>query len=493
MAEDWLAARGRRSPQALALICEGRSWTYGELDAEVALWAAHLARLGLGPGQRVGVLLPNGASFVRLVHALARLGAVLVPLNRRLTPDELGWQVRRAACTTLLYEQTTEAQARALQLEGLALQDVEALQGDGEAPLRDASFRLDALQAIVFTSGTTGRPKGARLTFANHFWSATASALRLGLHKDDRWLSCLPLYHVGGLAVLFRSCLYGTAVILQDGFDVVAFNQSLDGEGVTMTSLVPTMLYRLLPTREQWPRSLRLVLVGGAATTPDLAQRCAQAGLPLATTYGLTEAASQVATMPPQQAVHKPGCVGQPLMFTEVRIIDGEGRSLPAGEAGEIAVRGPTVMQGYDGDATATAEVLAGGELRTGDIGYVDDDGDLWVLQRRSDVIVSGGENVYPAEVERVLRDHEAVAAACVVGLPHAEWGQQVAAMVVLNPGGDAGEEALLAFCRERLAGYKLPRRVVFVDALPLTASGKVARGEALERLTASGLDRGRD
>ena len=486
MAEEWLTARVRRSPEALALVWEGRRWTYGELGREVERYAAGLAALNGRAGQRVGVLLPNRPAYVCLVHALARLGAVLVPLNTRLTPPELRRQMAQVDCALLIYGEETAAQAEALAREGVAVHDAAALPQDKSGDVPVHPFSLGNVQAIVFTSGTTGRPKGAMLTFGNHFWSAMGSALRLGLQAEDRWLSCLPLYHVGGLAVLFRSCLYGTAVVLQDGFDVARFRQSLDGDGVTMTSLVPTMLYRLLEAEMQWPDSLRLVLVGGAATSEALAVTCAEEGIPIATTYGLTEAASQVATMLPAEVARKPGCVGQPLMFTEVRIIDEAGATLPPGAPGEIAVRGPTVMQGYYGDAQATAEALVDGELRTGDIGTLDEDGDLWLLQRRSDMIVSGGENVYPAEVEHVLREHEAVAAACVVGLPHAEWGQQVAAMVVLEPGRELVEEDLLQFARERLAGYKLPWRVALVEALPLTASGKVARAEVVEELMAN-------
>jgi len=487
MAEYWLAQRMRRSPGRVALVWEGRQWSYGELGREVEVYAARLASLGVRAGQQVGVLLPNGPAYVCLVHALARLGAVLVPLNRRLTATELRWQVEQAECALLIYGEETAAQAEELAVEGVVTKDVTGLARATDASPPLYPFSLDALQAIVFTSGTTGRPKGAMLTFGNHFWSAMASALQLGVLPDDRWLSCLPLYHVGGLAVLFRCCLYGTAVVLQDGFDVAGFNESLDRDSVTMTSLVPTMLYRLLAARQRWPASLRLVLVGGAATTPALAARCTETGVPIATTYGLTEAASQVATMLPAEVAKKPGSVGRPLMFTEVRIVDEAAATLPAGVPGEIVVRGPTVMQGYYGDATAMGGSLVNGELRTGDIGYMDEDGDLWLLQRRSDVIVSGGENVYPAEVEAVLREHAAVAAACVVGVPHAEWGQQVAAMVVLEPDQRVTEEALLRFCRERLAGYKLPRRVQFVEALPQTASGKVARGEVVRRLVEDG------
>lgn len=480
IAQDWLSQRAQRSPQRLALLWQGQSWSYGALAHEVEVMAAALARLGVAPGHKAAALLPNGPAFVRLVHALARLGVVLVPLNRRLTAAELAWQVDHAACDWLIYDEQTAEQAEALAAGGVQTIAVDTLSEAEGAAVPPPRFDLDALQAIVFTSGTTGRPKGAMLTFANHFWSATASAFRLGVQAGDRWLSCLPLYHVGGLAVLWRSCLYGTAVILHEGFDVARFNESVDREQATLASLVPTMLYRLLPTRSAWPDSLRLVLLGGAATTPDLAQRCAEAGVPIATSYGLTEAASQVATMMPAEALRKPGSSGKPLMFSAIRIADEAGRTLPPGEIGEVMVSGPTVMQGYFGDSQATAEALVDGELQTGDVGYLDEEGDLWLVQRRSDIIVSGGENVYPAEVERVLREHSAVRDACVVGVPDAEWGQQVVAMVAQEPDRQLDIEALRLHCRQRLAGYKLPRRIEVVEALPMTASGKVARAEVL-------------
>jgi O-succinylbenzoic acid--CoA ligase len=298
----------------------------------------------------------------------------------------------------------------------------------------------------------------------------------LGVLPDDRWLSCLPLYHVGGLAVIFRSCLYGTAVDLHDGFDLTAINHSLDTQSISLISLVPTMLVRLLAVRDAWPATLRLVLLGGAAAAPDLLGEALAAGVPVATTYGLTEAASQVATMLPADVRRKPGSAGRPLMFTSVRIVHEDGQTAAPGVYGEIVVSGPTVMRGYVNNEAATAATVRDGDLFTGDIGYLDDDGDLWLVQRRSDLIISGGENIYPAEVEAVLKQHPAVTAVCVVGVPDAQWGQLVTAAVVLQEAATVGAADLLAFCRQHLAGYKLPRRLRFVPQLPQTASGKVHR-----------------
>jgi O-succinylbenzoic acid--CoA ligase len=327
------------------------------------------------------------------------------------------------------------------------------------------------------------------LTFANHFWSATASSYRLGLSPEERWLSCLPLYHVGGLAVVFRSCLYGTAIVLHERFDLGAFNTSLERDQITLTSLVPTMLHRLLAMRkgQAWPASLRHILLGGAAATPELLAAAQASSAPVATTYGLTEAASQVATLCPADVVRKPGSVGRPLMFTNVRIVDETGATLRPGEKGEIVVTGPTVMSGYYKNPAATAKTIRNGDLFTGDIGYLDDEGDLWLVQRRNDIIISGGENIYPAEVEAVLRQHPAVAAVAVVGVPNAEWGQVVAALVECHPHKQVTAAELLAFSRQQLAGYKQPRLLAFTDALPQTASGKIERRTVIERFSRQG------
>ncbi|MDT8305348.1 MAG: o-succinylbenzoate--CoA ligase [Anaerolineae bacterium] len=485
--ENWLVARARATPERLALRHEGAAWNYAALARLVERLAGGLAAAGVAPGAHVGTLLPNGVLFAAVVHALARLGAVLVPLNTRLTPGELAWQVEAASVRLLLYgEEIEAAAAEVASITGVARRAAAGLPACAPVP-PPIPLALDDVQAIVFTSGTSGRPKGAMLTYGNHFWSATASAYHLGVLPDDRWLSVLPLYHVGGLAVLFRSCLYGTAAVLQKGFDLGAVSRSLDEEQITIVSLVPTMLYRLLPVRVSWPARLRLVLLGGAAPGQALLEQATAAGVPVATTYGLTEASSQVATMLPDGVRRKPGSVGRPLLFSEVRIVDEGGEPLAPGQYGEVVVRGPAVMAGYYGEPEATAHTLREGWLHTGDIGYLDDDGDLWLVQRRSDVIVSGGENVYPAEVEAVLHQHPAVAAAAVVGLPDAEWGERVGALVVPAAGVRLEAEPLLRFLRERLAGYKLPRTIRFVAALPQTASGKIARAAVREMLLAGG------
>jgi O-succinylbenzoic acid--CoA ligase len=451
--------------------------------------ASRFACAGVKIGDHIAVLLPNRMEYVAIIHALMRLGAVLVPLNIRLTLPELRWQIEQADCSLLVCSSETENQAatlqeaiqRTLSIDQPSACGIEALQdfpAQGETFPNGRALALDAVQSIVFTSGTTGRPKGAMLTYQNHLTSAMASAFRLGTMPADRWLICMPLYHVGGLAIILRCCLYGTAVVLHKGFDSTAVNQALDTKGITLVSLVPTMLHWLLEARAEspFPSNVRCVLLGGAMATAKLLQQSLSQGIPVATTYGLTETASQIATASPSDARRKAGSVGKPLLFSQIRIVGDDGKEQPPGEIGEIVVQGPTVMKGYYKQPEATAAALYAGELHTGDMGYKDAEGDLWVVQRRADLIISGGENIYPSEVEATLLTHPAVQAACVVGVTDIEWGQRVAAAVVLEENAVLTAEELIAFCGTRLASYKRPRILRFVKTLPQTASGKVIR-----------------
>jgi O-succinylbenzoic acid--CoA ligase len=285
----------------------------------------------------------------------------------------------------------------------------------------------------------------------------------------------LPLFHVGGLAILLRSAIYGTAALVHDSFDPKSVNRSIDEDGVTIISMVASMLERVLADRGQrpFPASLRCVLLGGGPASRPLLEVCERRGVPVAQTYGLTEAASQVATLPPEDALRKPGSAGRPLTATEVRI-ERSGAQAPAGEAGEIVVRGPTVTPGYVDRPEDNARAFQDGWFHTGDLGYFDSDGYLFVLDRRDDLIISGGENIYPAEVEAVLASHPAVAEAGVVGVPDSRWGQAPAAFVVKRAA--VAEDELRTFCGQRLARYKIPAYFRFVESLPRNAGGKLVR-----------------
>ena len=582
---DWLMQAAADAPHAFALQEGDDVWDYQTFNTYVGLNADGLHQLGIGEGMRVGILLPNCIEYAVLVFALWRLGATAVLLNTRLTLDELRYQVSTASCVAVIADASLPAEyftsmgttvhpfephrgiatlTPSPSPSGRGESDVDSIGEHDFERWRGTTYTRLNIAAIVFTSGSSGKPKGAQLTFNNLFYAATASTLRLGNLPEDRWLLTLPLYHVGGLSILVRAVLCRVGVVIQNGFDPAAVWHALRNDGITLLSVVPTMLYRLLVSqftvhssqgdaenREPQPEtlSLRLVLLGGAAANPELVEQAAARGFPIATTYGLTEAASQVCTALPDEARLKPASVGKPLPFMRVRVVDADGRDVPRGDYGEVVVYGPNIMWGYLGEerdipltqwGTPAYLPYADG-FHTGDIGYLDADGDLWLVQRRSDLIVTGGENVYPAEVERVLRAHPSVADVCVVGIPDAEWGQRVAAAVVLREEfnteaqrhrdvegiftqeekGERGKEAttgdsvgttyrssvapnlssatsdssstssysssatpdtpsvlddLQNYARQQLAGYKVPRVWRVLDALPLTASGKVDR-----------------
>lgn len=475
---DWLAHRAFVLPRHPALESAGRVWTFRDLDALASAVAGSLAARGVGPGDRVAMLGGNDPAYPPVLFGIARAGAVAVPLNWRLSGPELAWQVNRVGARVLLHDEPLAATAATVSGQcGIAAAAFAAVL-EGEPGPASGTWSGDFV--LMFTSGTTGRPKAARLTFENFFASAAASAFNIGVSPADRWLACMPLCHVGGLSILTRSLLQGTTAVLHRAFDPAAVNAALRKEAITLLSVVPTMLQRMLEAdSEPYPPTVRAVLVGGGPVSRELLEQAAARGLPVLQTYGLTEATSQVTTLAPADALAHLGSAGKPLFGTRVRI------DAPPGQPGEILVAGPTVFAGYFDDPEATSRALRDGWLHTGDIGHLDADGFLTVLDRRDDLIVSGGENVYPAEVEAALEAHPQVREAAVVGLPDPRWGQVVAAALVLEPGTTLNEADLEAWLRPRLAAYKLPRRWLALDALPRTTSGKLQRHLVRDRFVA--------
>lgn len=502
---QWLVRRAQTHPDKPALIAEGRTWTFAGLSAAAERAAAALRAQAVAPGARVGVLSHNSAALVVVLHGLWRLGATAVPLNYRLTPSEIAQQLGDVKASVLLASH---------RLQELGAEAVAALQEAGEPPRllslegaagnpscnatvtgppRPASghpaagdklpvHRFGDTQVIMFTSGTTGRPKGARLTYQNAWWSAVSSALNLGLHSDDAWLACLPLCHIGGLSILNRSVIYGIPAIVHERFDPQRVNREIDTGRVTIVSVVATMLEQMLDERgdRPYPPSLRCVLIGGGPVSERLLERALAADVPLVQTYGMTETSSQIATLAPADARRKAGSAGKPLMGAELRI------AAAPGEVGEILVRGPVLTPGYFGEPPG-AHLDADGWFHTGDLGYLDAEGFLYVVSRRTDLIISGGENVYPAEVERVLSSHPGVKEAAVVARPHPVWGEVPVAFFV--PAGPAVPDAdeLAAHCRAQLAKFKVPAAFFPVPSLPRNATGKVLRTELRRRAIAEG------
>jgi o-succinylbenzoate---CoA ligase len=414
--DQWLTAQ---PPDHPAVEADGSVLTFASLRDEADRVARVLAARGVGVGDRVATTLPAGLDFAALLHALPRLGAALVPLNTRLTTGERAWQVEDSGARLVVDEPPAGEEAHVSLL---------------------SSVNPRAIHTVIYTSGTTGRPKAVELSHGNHFASALASGEALGVLPQDRWLSPLPLFHVGGLAVLLRSALYGTTAVLGDRFDA----------GITLASLVPTQLARLRESGFEGLPGLRAILLGGGPAPRPLLEWAFERGLPVRLTYGMTEASSQIATCEPGARA------ATPLPGVELRVEDGE-----------ILVRGPMV---------AVGALAPDGWLHTGDRGSLDDQGRVTVEGRLKNVIVTGGENVAAEEVERVLLDHPAVADAAVIGLPDPEWGEAVTAFVVLT--GEASADELLAHSRAHLAAYKVPKRIEQVPGLPRNAAGKLLRDE---------------
>ena len=469
-------------PDRIFFAVEHSGWTYADVNRYVALTCETiLSRAALEPGDRVAILMQRPLPFALTMLALMRMRAVIVPLNTRLTASELAWQAGNVDCRLVICERETRTLTSAIDRQVIELPTMT----DHDRPTKFdgwGTMRFDDDFAIIHTSGTSGKPKAATLTAGNIWHSALGTSLMLETQGNERWLCVLPLYHVGGLNIILRCLIHHTAIEFGPTapFDVQETNRVLSENPITIVSLVPTMLQRLLDAKTRpWNPSLRLILLGGEAPSTELLARCQAENLPIATCYGLTETASQVATALPELVYQKPGTVGKAKKTAQLRIIDAQGADAAPGVPGEVLVKGETVMRGYYNDPAATALALRDGWLHTGDIGYLDQDGDLFILQRRDDLIVSGGENIYPAEVEDVLRQHPAIAEAVVFGAPDPSWGQAVAAVVEPRTGRSASADDIIAFSRRRLAGYKIPRQIALVAALPRTASGKIQRRDA--------------
>ncbi len=493
---DVLSHRAATTPDRTAIIdvATNREWTYRAFDTIVDGVTTGLQTLldssteGGTTRTTIGLLGSTRIGFFATLFACWRAGHPVAPLDTQLTSGELGARLDRVDPELLVCEGATEQRAlaatdcRVASLDGPTAESVKPLQPaatDGSETVEPARWHRDDTAIVMFTSGTTGQPKGVQLTLGNLVASATGSAFRLGVSQGDRWLDCLPAYHMGGLAPAVRCSLYGTTLVVQQSFDADRLANALASYGVTGVSLVPTQLKRLLDSGWTPVDSLETVLLGGAPASEDLLCRALDAGVPVYPTYGMTEAASQVTTATPAQTETYPGSVGQPLLTTTVAVVDETGAPVDAGERGEIVVDGPAVTPGYlDDNVTEGAFSKFG--LHTGDIGYRNEDGRLWVLGRADDTIITGGENVHPAEVESVLRDHPDVADAAVVGLADDEWGERIGALVV---SADVDTEELEAFARERLADYKIPKRFAVTTKLPRTASGTVDRDAVRTRL----------
>jgi fatty-acyl-CoA synthase len=476
----------RTTPQRTALLYGSERINYGELMRRTAAGAGLLAAHGIRPGDVVALLMKNSAAYVELALAVSHAGAVLLPINYRLAADEVHYIAGHAGAKLVFVDD--ELQASAADIEQRIVLDA-AAQADSsrlaagctpcEAP---HASRPGDLFRLMYTSGTTDRPKGVMHSYENVAWKCLDHITALGLGRDDRLLVVGPLYHVGafdlpGLALLLVG---GTLAVMRD-FDAADALALIERERLTGAWMAPVMLNRCLACddRERFDLASLRWVIGGGERTPE--QRIRDFGSLFKAAryidaYGLTETCSGDTLMEAGREIEKIGSTGRALAHVQIQIRDAQGGVLAAGESGEICLRGPKVTRGYWRDPDKTAASFFGDWFRTGDIGHLDDEGFLYLTDRKKDMIISGGENIASSEVERVLYQLPQVAEAVAVGLPDTQWGERVVAVVVLQPGAALTLEQLRTHCEGRLGGFKTPRQLVLRDTLPRNPSGKVLK-----------------
>lgn len=470
-----------------ALLWGGEGYSYQKLDELVGMVSAGLAALGVKPGDRVGIYLPNSPEFVLSYYGIVRLGGIAVCMNSSLKREEVRGICRDSGLVALITVKemlaqvppTTELPAlRHLVVAGgggdLSFQ---GLLASGSSGMGSEDMDRDSPAVILYTSATTGEAKGVVLSHGNLVSCAYSGVHHVGIKEEDRPICFVPLYHIFGQAFVLNTCLTaGATLILHQRFDMNEILESGEVNGPTIFYGVPTIYIMLmnLPGSLEHLKSVRIFLSGGAILLKEIAERWRDySGRILYDSYGLSEACCVSFN---HEYHYRPGSVGTPIENVEVRVADGQGQPVPYGQLGEVCIRGPNVMRGYYGRPEETARAIQNGWLRSGDIGRMDEDGYFYILDRVKDIIKTGGFTVYPREVEEVLFQHPAVKDAAVIGMPDPVYGETVQACVILKEGSRAKEQDIISFCTERIAGYKAPRSVVFLQAIPRSPSGKVLK-----------------
>lgn len=499
---DWIVRRAARKPEAVALIDgdTGRTITYGELETNVAELATGLYEHGIRRGDRVALLMENTPEFVEVIFAAWYLGAVVVPINFRLAGPEIRYLLSDSgACAMVVSDRFADLATSALDGNGAAIRfvvtagDVAAVASLPTSPLADlrggARRRPDPLTSpddlciVMYTSGTTGRPKGAMLSHGNMQWNAiNVATIGTGLSGVTRTLAVAPMFHIGALGLSVLPILYaGGTVVTVRAFDPAACLKLIAEHRVTTQFMVPAMWSSLssVPDFDDHDvSSVEYVLCGGAPCPIPVIEFYQQRGWAFLEGFGMTEASPNTLVLDADNVVSHAGSVGRPFMHVDVRIVDEEDHDVRVGEVGELVLRGPNIFAGYWGLPVETAEAFRGGWFHSGDLGRADEDGFITLVDRKKDMIISGGENVYPIEVEQVLFRHPEVADVAVIGVPHERWGESVMAVIVPVEGASPDADAIIAYTREHIAHFKCPRVVEVLEELPRTATGKVLKRE---------------
>lgn len=516
---DMIRKHAFHRPNHRAIHFEGRDFDWQTFSARVHGMARALADLGIAPGDRVAFLGQNSHWMIETYFAPCLIGAIMLPVNYRLSEDEqvallddsaprvlivdrhyqsrAAALIERSAATEILIFADWDPPEPGLPAGALILEDL--IKAAGDVPpdaFDDRASGSDDAMLIFYTSGSTGVPKGVMLSHANLLSNALGSGPLFGYTPEDVSLFTGPLFHLASGSRVYTSILFGTSIVIQSRFDVVGMMELVQNQRITMTTLVPTMLQMILdhPRFAEFDfSSMRCLVYGGAPMPVALMQRLMDTvpGLVFAQGYGMTEASPLITVLPAEDhrmvdgAVPKTASVGRPVTHCDIRVVDAHGHPVAQGDTGEVVVRGPQIMLGYWNRPDETAEAIRGGFYFTGDAGYFDADGYLYLSGRKKEMIISGGENIYPIETENCLSQHPAIAAAAVIGLPDDTWGEVVTAAVSLKPGQQASADDIIAHCRQRIAHYKAPKRVTIWDGpLPLNPANKIDKNRIRALLT---------
>jgi fatty-acyl-CoA synthase len=499
---SWPERRRRLTPERDAIWFEGHSRSHAGFADRVRRAAGALAGLGVRAGDRVAWISGNHPSALETLYACGQLGAIWVPLNARLTAPEAEYLLSHSGASVVVHGAGHGVLADALRDRvpgvrswvaaeppaegGRSSLPYEELLAASAAEPRDEPVDLDDPCLVMYTSGTTGRPKGAVLTHGNMTWNATNCLLGFDLSPTERTLAVAPLFHIGGLnGTVTPTLLRGGCAVIVRGFDPAATLAVLESQSVNSFFAVPTMLDAMARDPDFRTRDLSALRTIGAAGAPlalSTLRTWLARGVTMQQAYGMTEAAPGCTVLDAADAVRKVGSAGKPMYFTDLRVARPDGGDTAVDEVGEILVQGPNVMAGYWNEPEQTAEALVDGWYHTGDAGSLDADGYLYIRDRYKDMIISGGENVYPAEVESAVLELPGIVEVAVIGVPDPRWGEVGLAVIVAEAGAPADAEALRAALRDRLAGFKIPRHVRFVDELPKTATGKIRKPDLRAR-----------
>ncbi|APX71902.1 o-succinylbenzoate--CoA ligase [Companilactobacillus allii] len=472
--ENWLTKRAKLNPNKTALIIEHSDFTFSELNSTVQLCASKLHNK-LHKGQRAALFISNSFNGYIAILALQQLEVEIVFLNSRLSKEELDFQIHDSkADLCIIDDSSNHEQIDKVDTDKILLSDILSLKSDiNYQPA--AEFHNESVTSIMYTSGTTGRPKGVLQTFGNHFYSAIGTSLNLGINDRDSWVLAVPLFHISGFSIMMRSLIYGIPVYLVTSFNENYINKILINERATIISLVPTMLKRLLnklPSGSSYNDHFKCVMLGGGPIDNWTLLRCNMIKIPVIQSYGMTETASNVVALNFRDADKKVGSSGQPLFPVQVRITNAKREGI-----GDIEIKAPNVAKGYlNHQDLFDKKMTSDGFYRTGDIGYLDDESYLYIKGRKDDMIISGGENIYPEEVENTYSKVQGLENIFVVGIKNDDWGEVPVAYIMLNENANLTAEDLKGFGRDKLAHYKVPKEFRLVTSVPTTASGKVLR-----------------